>query len=268
MSHEQSKFQPPEKGHEKHQLKENPTAGAPITDKTDNSKQYLVKRQDAFRSFKLTGEGQTSFTLVSDSQEIRDTRPLRSSDRGKSSQADDGTYTVNFPGHQPAVNVRGLTTGEKMIGSSSEGNIVVSLIEKAYGQVLNEAHDPKFAIAAEATKLGLNRFSQALEFLTGDKVDEVLTAKRGNFGANENDFINEIQSAQRQHRVVFAGTVGDIPGPAVRRLGIHKGHAYEITYDPAPDSPSTEIPMAYCTLSQKAFQPRLMDNQSNRSNQV
>lgn len=38
----------------------------------------MIKRADAYRSFKLTKEGQNSFTLVDSSREVKDARPLRS----------------------------------------------------------------------------------------------------------------------------------------------------------------------------------------------
>ena len=91
MANEQT--QKPEKGHEEHKAAEKPVAGAPITDKADNSRQDVVKQADAIRSFKLTKEGQNSFTLVDDSKEIKDSRPLRRDE----SQASEAVATLEKP---------------------------------------------------------------------------------------------------------------------------------------------------------------------------
>jgi hypothetical protein len=72
----------PEKGKENHKTGDKPPEGAQIANKADNSRQEEVKKNDAWRSFKLTKDGQNSFTIVDElKQEIKDHRPLRLDDQ-------------------------------------------------------------------------------------------------------------------------------------------------------------------------------------------
>jgi hypothetical protein len=80
MTNEHTQGHKPEKGLDEHKAAEKSVVGTPITDKADNNRQDVIKQADALRSFKLTRDGQNSFTLVDDSKEIKDTRPLRRAD--------------------------------------------------------------------------------------------------------------------------------------------------------------------------------------------
>jgi hypothetical protein len=88
MSNEGRHFPKIEQGAEHQKSSDKPLEGATITNREDNHKSDEVKGRDALRSFKLTRDGQNSFTIVDDKTEYKDLRALR--------QDAEDTNAVNF----------------------------------------------------------------------------------------------------------------------------------------------------------------------------
>jgi hypothetical protein len=128
-----------------------------------------------------------------------------------------------------------LTEAEKMIASSSDGTLLISVLEKAYGQYLKHQHpEEHYVVAAEACHIVMNwgdnnGMKLALHCLTGHDVDVMDTARTWHFARKE-DFVAQITDARSHNRVAFLGIQGR-PGQDLERLGIHGGHAYEVAYD-------------------------------------
>jgi hypothetical protein len=147
----------------------------------------------------------------------------------------DGSYEVKF--HDPknsdryvSVHVPKLTAAEKMLGSSCEESLLVTIIEKAYGHYLNSNDQSKvFSVQSEACKLGLHDPATAVELLTGIKYEErpILHGKIDKLDPTEQMLQNYVKEAKENGHIILAG-VDRFNIRAVQKFGLHTEHAYEI----------------------------------------
>ncbi|MBI1271743.1 hypothetical protein GC174_15050 [bacterium] len=146
----------------------------------------------------------------------------------------DGSYTVTFPGNKTKpLTVSRLTAGEKMIGSSTDqGFLLPAVIEKAYGQYLNQQRSPsdQLPIQSEATKFGSDNYGDGIKFLTGHDVKKISTRRALNpqVFMNEDFLRDALSEAQKVGAIALAGIKG-APEPMLHKMGIHDHHAYVVT---------------------------------------
>ena len=149
-------------------------------------------------------------------------------------ESSDGIYTVTFPGalNHP-ISVQGIARGEKMIGASSEqGYLFPAILEKAYGQLMNQSHpNKKTPIASEAVKYGGDDYIRTMELLTGKSIETINTSKTlKNLMPlyPNNQFLEALKKAHKEGRTAIAGIR---EAPRNTRLGklLHSNHSYTVT---------------------------------------
>lgn len=145
----------------------------------------------------------------------------------------DGSFTVTFPGEpNHPIRVGGLTVGEKMLGSSCEqGYLFPTILEKAYGKLLNDSHpEARTHIASEGAKHAFNDYAKGLELLTGNPVESINTGKSGlnPFALTlQNQYLDAMKQARKEGKIAIAGVKAPPEGQKLAPL-IHANHAYVV----------------------------------------
>jgi hypothetical protein len=152
----------------------------------------------------------------------------------------DGTYTVTFPGQKP-VKVTAPTDAEiaNYSGAGADG-IWLSVLEKAYGQLLNENAWIFTTGSPQDAADGGASLSTGISAITGNSVDTDILSF-----TSLDTTRNKLEKALKAGKVVTAGIRGNLPliESDSRDNGLPMGHAYSIiAYDRKSDMVTVRNP--------------------------
>ncbi|HEY9870848.1 MAG TPA: hypothetical protein V6D08_16910 [Candidatus Obscuribacterales bacterium] len=148
------------------------------------------------------------------------------------SEKQDGSYTVRFPGAEKPIHVGKLTEAEKLYGSTDDrGYLYVAVLEKAYGQYLNEKQpsNERTVIPADGARFGMSDDNAGLgmKLLTGHDSESFNTARSGLFANSKDDIARALSQAEAEKLIITAGIKAP-PEPNPHHL--HPNHAYSIEF--------------------------------------
>ncbi len=137
-------------------------------------------------------------------------------------QDDKGSFTVSF-GDGRSIKITHLTDADIAMWSSAGTNgLWLTILEKAYRRILAAAEQPdRRARPSIYDKIGPN--VRTIEILDGHQTHDVAMRIVRSGGAPVAELRHELIAAQRDQRLVMAGTP-----PGKRTPGITPGHAYAI----------------------------------------
>lgn len=160
------------------------------------------------------------------------------------SENEDGTYDVRFPGqaaNEPAIKVKGLTEGEKMLAcESGRDDIYLALLEKAMGQYCNGKvfwpWEHGAQVRADGLTLAMNghaglNYRIPVQLMTGHSVSEINTKNFFTSTPDPDAVSRRATEAFNKNAVVLFG-IKIPPGPGhllYEDFRHHPNHAYLMT---------------------------------------